>query len=103
MRAQNPVARPPAVPEEEPRLRRDDVGRVRHHEVETLAGHGGIEVAFAPLGVANAVEPGIEAGEGERAGVQVDPHDALRMTRSEKRLHAPRSPGRGRARPPRER
>ena len=85
----DPVARAPAVAEEEPRLRRDDVGRVRHHEVETLAGHGGEQVALAPLDVANAVEPGIEAGEGERAGVEVDPHDALRVARGEERLHAP--------------
>ena len=85
----DPVARPPAVAEEEPRLGRDDVRRVRHHEVETLAGHGGVEVALTPLDVADSVEAGVEAGEGQRARVEVRPHDTLRVARGEERLHAP--------------
>ena len=85
----DPVSAAPAVAEQQPRLGRDDIGRVRHHEIEPLARDRRVEVALAPLDVAHAVESRVEAGERERARVEVRADDVLGVARGEQGLDAP--------------
>jgi len=80
------VAGPASVAEEQLRFRRDDVGGVAHEEVEPLFAHGTEEVAHPELGVGHAVEPGVEAREGDGARVEVHPDHPARVPGGEERL-----------------